>query len=79
MSSIGTLYYQNLTTLAYRIVENINLMRDKYFLFQNMAAKTHKGHQVFHVMNYKKFDGQKFVKKEMEKLLKMIKNIENIN
>lgn len=44
-----------------------------------MAAKTHKGNHVYQVMNYKKFDGQKFVKKEMEKLLKIIKNIENIN
>ena len=44
-----------------------------------MAATTHKGNQVFQIMNYKKFDAQKFVKKEMEKLLKVITSIVNVN
>lgn len=64
-----------LPMLARSTLANIETLRTKHKLFENMQAVTHKGNQVSNVMCYKKVDAEKLVKKEYKFVMKITKAI----
>ena len=60
---------------ANSILSNIDILRMKHKLFENMHGVTHKGNYVKNVMCYKKVDAEKLVHKEFESMMQITKAV----
>lgn len=56
-------------------MNNVEILRTKHKLFENMQGVTHKGNYVKNVMCYKKVDAEKLVHKEYESMMQITKAV----
>lgn len=57
------------------ILENIEILRTKHRLFENVQGVTHRGNYIKNVMCYKKVDAEKLVDKEYQSMIQITKAV----